>query len=199
MAVLNLNLAPNVLLESNNYERTLRVIGQDLNELYPEELEIKVTGAEFITSGVGLTQSLHEQTKRASTVQTAWNRLMGKESKPGLSGVPRPRQRFTRKYTLDDINRLDEKGLPTRVNKEGTPDIYNLGERLRTVGRIVDSCGGTLIRVVKDSNSMKFEYRDKDGSDHKEEYTNLALYKDQQRYYAERGKYAFIDPWHIKS
>ena len=115
-----------------------------------------------------------------------------------LPAVPRHRQRFTRKYTLDNINRVDEMNLPTRTNKEGKPDIYSLGERLRTVGRIVDDCGGTLIRIVKDSNSMKFEYQDQDGNDHREEYTNLALYKYQQRYDAERGTFVFVDPWDSK-
>jgi hypothetical protein len=137
--------------------------------------------------------------EQGSFIKRGWNRLTGKESKPSLPAVPRPRECFTRKYTLDDINRLDETGLPRRANKDGKPDIYSLGERLRTVGRIVDACKGTLIRVVKDHNSMKFEYRDQNGHDHREEYTNLALYKYQQRYYAERGIYTFIDPWDKKT
>ena len=199
MTVLKLKAAPDVLAESNNYARTLRAIGQDLTELYPEELEIQVTGAEFVASGVGVTQPPQEQAKLGRTVHTAWNRLTGKESKVGTAATSPHRQRFTRKYTHDAINRLDEIRRPARTNKDGKPDIYSLGERLRTVGRIVDSCHGTLTRVVKENNFMKFEYRDKDGIDQKEELSNLALYKYQQRYFAERGTYIFIDPWDNKS
>lgn len=199
MAELKLELASEVLSEFKNYARALRAIGQDLTGLYPEDLEIQFTGAEFMATGVGVTQSPQEQVEEGHAIGRAWHRLTTKESKPSLPAVSRQCQRFTRKYTADAINRLDELRRPRRANKEGKPDIYSLGERLRTVGRIVDSCHGTLLRVVKDNNSMKFEYRDKDGIDHKEEFTNLALYKYQQRYYAERGKYTIIDAWDKKT
>jgi len=195
MTVLKLDLAPKILSEFNNYARSLRAIGNDLTELYPEDLEIQLNATEFLVSGVGLTQPPQERIEHGSFIKKGWNRLKGKESKPNLPVVPRRGERFSRKYTLYDINRLDEIGLPGRTNNKGKSDIYSLGERLRTVGRIVDDCKGTLVRVVKDRNSMKFEYRDQNGHDHREEYTNLALYKYQQRYYAERGIYTFIDPW----
>ena len=199
MEVLKLYSAPKILPEFNNYARSLRAIGQDLTQLYPEVLEIQVNATEFLASGVGLTQTPQERVEQGGFIKRGWNRLTGKESKPSLPAVPRSQECFTRKYTLDDINRLDEIGLPARASEDGKPDIYSLGERLRTVGRIVDSCHGTLIRIVKDNNSMKFEYRDKDGIDHKEEFTNLALYKYQQRYYAERGTHTFVDPWENKN
>jgi hypothetical protein len=195
MEVLKLNSAPKILSDFNNYARSLRAIGQDLTKLYPEDLEIQVNATEFLASGVGLTQPPQEGVEHGGFFKRGWDRLTGKESKPRLPAVPRGRECFTRKYTFDDINRLDEIGLPARANKDGKPDIYSLGERLRTVGRIVDACKGTLVRIVKDRDSMKFEYRDQNGHDHREEYTNLALYKYQQRYYAERGTYTFIDPW----
>ncbi len=195
MAILKLSSAPNILSECNNYARSLRAIGQDLAKLYLEDLEIRVNATEIVASGVRLIQPPQERVEHGSVIKRGWNRLTGKESKPGLPAVPRDREWITRKYTLDDINRLDDIGIRARANKGGKPDIYSLGERLRTVGAIVDACKGRLVRVVKDRNSIKFEYRDQNGHDHSEEYTNLALYKYQQRYYAERGSYTFIDPW----
>ena len=199
MPIPRLKSALKNLSEFNNYARSLRAIGYDLTKFYPEDLEIQVLAAGFLASGVGLTQSSQESVKHGSFIIKGWNRLTGKEAKSSLTVVSRSGERFTRKYTLDDINRLDEIGLPARTNNEGKPDIYSLGERLRTVGRIVDDCNGTLVRVVKDRNSIKFEYRDQDGHDHREEFTNLALYKFQQRFYAERGTYTFIDPWDKKT
>jgi len=195
MTVLKLDSAPKILSQFNNYARSLRAIGHDLTKLYPEDLEIQVEATEFLASGVGVTQPSQESVEHGSFIKKGWNRLTGKESKPNLPVVPRRGECFTRKYTLDDINHLDEIGLPERTNNEGKPDIYSLDERLRTVGRIVDACKGTLVRVVKDRNSIKFEYRDQNGHDHREEFTNLALYKYQQRFYSERGIYTFIDPW----
>jgi len=199
MTVLKLDLAPKILSEFNNYARSLRAIGHDLTKLYPEDLEIQLNATEFLASGVGLTQPPQERVEHGSFIKKGWNRLTGKGSKSSLPVVSRRGECFTRKYTLDDINRLDEIGLPGRTNNDGKPDIYSLDERLRTVGRIVDACKGTLVRVVQDRNSIKFEYRDQNGHDHREEYTNLALYKYQQRYYAERGIYTFIDPWDKKT
>ena len=199
MAGLESNSACEVQPEFKNYARALRVIGQDLTDLYPEDLEIQVRGAEFLATGVGLIQSLQEPLEEDKPFGRAWNRLTSKKAKSSFPVSPRQRQRFTRKYTLDDINRLDEKGRPAKVNKEGKPDIYSLGERLRTVGRIVDTCHGTLLQVVKDKNFMKFEYRDRNGIDHKEEYSNLALYKYQQRYFAERGTQVLVHPSNNKS
>ena len=80
MTVLKLKSTPDVLAELNNYARTLRAIGQDLTDLHPEELEIQITGAEFVATGVGVTRPAQEQAKHDSTVQTAWNRLRSKET-----------------------------------------------------------------------------------------------------------------------
>ena len=194
MAVSKFNAAFDVLPEPKNYAWALRAIGQDLTKLYPEELEIQVEGAEFIASGVAVPQPAQEQAKHRSTAQMVWNRLMGKQTSHGCSAASPQRQRFTRKYTLGDINCINEKHLPARANPDGKPDIYSLSERLRTVGRIVDAYYGTLLRIVRANNSIKFEYRDKDGIEYEEEYTNLALYKYQQRSLSKRGTIPFIDP-----
>jgi hypothetical protein len=181
--------------EFNSYARSLRAIGQDLTELYPEELEIRFVDSEILATGLGVTQSSYRQIIQGSVLQKAWDRLRGQVITSRAAAAPLRREHFTRKYTRDDINRLEQIGSAMRTDRGGKPDIYSLGERLRTVGRIVDGCEGTLLQVEKDRNSMKFEYRDRNGKIQRQEYTNLALYKYQQPYYAERGTYIFIDPW----
>jgi hypothetical protein len=184
--------------EFENYAPALRAIGQDLTELYPEELEIEVKDNMFWVTGVGLAPASEAQENPTKVLNRVWKRLKDQKANRRASAAQRSREPFTRQYDLDAINLLDERGLGMRMNKGGKPDIYSLGERLRTIGRIVDACGGALIRIVKDRNSVKFDYRDRHGIDHREEYTNLALYKYQQRYYAERGTFIFIDPWDSK-
>jgi len=198
MPTLKLKEEPFPIADFENYARALRAIGQDLSALYPDDLEIRVTDSEFTALGVGLDKGPVDQPSNPNIVQRTWHRLTGYE--PGILLPPATpyREPFLRKYNVDEINRLDDLGQASRGKKSGKPDIYSLGERLRTVGRIVDACGGTLIRIVKCRNSMRFEYRDQNGREQTEEYTNLALYKYQQRYYAERGTYIFIDPWDSK-
>lgn len=194
MSTNRLAFNPEPLPAYHNYARTLRVIGQDLTQIYPEDLEIQVLSVELLATGIGLAPAPQVHKNKGSVSRRVWNRFTGRKLKSRVPVAPLHRATFTRKYDLYAINRLDEIGLASRRDKTGKPDIYSLGERLRTVGRIVDGRGGTLIRIVKDRNSMKFEYRDQNGINQREEYTNLALYKYQQRYYAERGM-KIIDKW----
>ena len=65
-------------------------------------------------------------------------------------------------------------------------DIYTLGERLRTIGKVIDARKGRIVRVFKDLHQIVFEYWDADGQSRKEELDNTELYQLQQRYAAER-------------
>jgi hypothetical protein len=88
MTVPRLNSALNNLSEFNNFARLLRAIGQDLTELYPEDLENQVNATEFPVSGVGLTQPPPERMEHGSFTKRGWNRLTRKESKASLPVVP---------------------------------------------------------------------------------------------------------------
>jgi hypothetical protein len=61
MTVPRLNSALKNLSEFDNFARLLRAIGQDLTELYPEDLENQVNATEFPVSGVGLTHHLRSE------------------------------------------------------------------------------------------------------------------------------------------
>jgi hypothetical protein len=61
---------------------------------------------------------------------------------------------FERTYSPDDINRLNESGLHRRTQAGKIPDIRNLSEALRTVGRIIDAEEGRLIKVFRDLNRI---------------------------------------------
>ena len=93
---------------------------------------------------------------------------------------------FTRTYNSDDIDRLDEQATNQRGYTDGMPDIYTLGERLRTIGKVIDARKGRIVRVFKDLHQIVFEYRDAAGQSRKEELDNTELYQLQQRYAAER-------------
>lgn len=170
------------------YARALRVIGQDLADLFPENLAIELQGDSFVANGMCSKNRIEDP-----SVATPWSglkrigeklltrMLKTRPGEPDLEFVP-----FSRTYNAQDIDRLDIQGTKNR-NSSGMPDIYSLGERLRTIGKVIDAHNGRIVRVFKDLHQVVYEYQDGDGRVRKEELNNTELYQLQQRYAAERG------------
>jgi hypothetical protein len=170
------------------YARALRVIGQDLADLIPENLAIELQGDNFVAQGLCTKSRIGEQnpatpwanlSRLCITLFGKIFRTSGRE--PDLEFVP-----FSRTYNARDIDRLDKQGTQQR-NITSMPDIYTLGERLRTIGKVIDAHNGRIVRVFKDLHQIIFEYQDAAGTARKEELSNTELYQLQQRYAAERG------------
>ncbi|MDH3443074.1 MAG: hypothetical protein OEN50_04050 [Deltaproteobacteria bacterium] len=179
------------------YARTLRVIGQDLSNLYPQFLEITVTGTSFQVMGRYVPRSVsgkesQQDNKLLSKLRT---KFLGNQPGVTSSEYSTELMSFDRSYGPVDINRIDETESSRRNGADKAPDIYSLGEMLRMVGRIVDSDGNRLLRVSKDARSIIFEFESGDGQTQKNELSSLQLYKLQREYYAERGTYVPVDKW----
>ena len=173
---------------SGFHARALRVIGQDLADLIPENVAIELQGNDFVVHGLCTKNRIEDQTSvelmsrvKRFFVKTAAAVLRPPSRGPDLEFVP-----FTRTYRVEDIERLDEQGINKRRNAGGMPDIYTLGERLRTIGKVIDAHNGRIVRIFKDLHQIMFEYRAADGQLRKEELNNTELYQLQQRYAAER-------------
>jgi hypothetical protein len=172
---------------SGFYARALRVIGQDLARLVPENLAIEHLGNDLIAHGLCSKSRMDELTAAGSW--TGVKKLVDKVAdiirvpshEPDLEFVP-----FTRSYTAADIERLDGEGTQQRGDASGMPDIYSLGERLRTIGKVIDAQNGRVMRIFKDLHRVVFEYQSDDGKARKEELNNTELYQLQQRYAAGR-------------
>jgi hypothetical protein len=104
------------------------------------------------------------------------------QHEPDLEFVP-----FSRSYTIEEIQRLDSEATQRRGDSHGMPDIYSLGERLRTIGKVIDAENGRVVRIFKDLHHVVFEYRSEDGRTRKEQLDNTELYQLQQRYAAGRA------------
>ena len=170
------------------YARTLRVIGQDLADLFPENLAIEAQGDGFVVQGLCAKGRIGNgaSTTTLASVSRLFGRVLaalarGPGGEPDLEFVP-----FSRTYSAGDIERLERKQTAQRTGG-GMPDIYTLGERLRTIGKVVDSHNGRLVRIFKDLHRIAFEYQDTGGGSRAEELSNTELYQLQQRYAAERG------------
>jgi len=174
---------------SGFYARALRVIGQDLAALVPENLAIEVQGNDFIANGL-CSKTRMEQLNSTSAwtgVKKFVDKVTGiirvSNHEPTLEFVP-----FNRTYNRSDIDRLDSQETNRRGGDGGMPDIYTLGERLRTIGKVIDAQNGRVVKVFKDLHQVMFEYQDSDGKSRKEELSNTELYQLQQRYAAGRGE-----------
>ena len=102
---------------------------------------------------------------------------------------------FARTYSPDDINQLNESGMRRRAQAAKIPDVRNLSEALRTVGRIIDAEEGRLIKVFRDLNRIAFECMNAEGATRRAEMTHGELYKLQQQYYQKRGDFVSVDVW----
>ena len=97
-----------VSAHSEEYARALRVIGQDLADLFPERVEIETAGDSFVVRGEGRDKSQRTVKNGGVTVPGLKKLLRGKGAADAvdtpLSIVP-----FTRSYTAEDINLLEER------------------------------------------------------------------------------------------
>jgi hypothetical protein len=176
---------------SGFHARALRVIGQDLARLVPENIAIELQGENFVAHGLCAKNRMQDRVSPLSLCAmkkffTRMARMLRPPShEPDLEFVP-----FTRTYKISDLEHMDESATGRRGNRDDIPDIYTLGERLRTIGKVIDGHNGRVIRVFKDLHQIVFEYQDGNGQSHKEELNNTELYQLQQRYAAGRGSVA---------
>jgi len=173
---------------SGFHARALRVIGQDLAGLVPENIAIELHGDSFVAHGLCAKSRMDDRVSPLSVCAvkkffTRMARMLRPPShEPDLEFVP-----FTRTYKISDLEHLDDSATGRRGNRADIPDIYTLGERLRTIGRVIDGHNGRVIRVFKDLHQIVFEYQDGNGQSRKEELNNTELYQLQQSYTAGRG------------
>ena len=181
--------------QSEEYARALRVIGQDLADLFPERVEIETAGDSFLVCGKGRGKS-QRMVRNGGVTVLGLKKLLRRNSAADAVDTSLSIIHFTRSYTAEDINLLEERGtFHRKTSGDCKPDLYSLSERLRMIGRIVDANGGRLTKLFKDGNTIVFHYQDKDGESHRAEFSNLTLYKLQQQYYSQRFTPGVKDPW----
>jgi hypothetical protein len=184
---------------ANYYARVLRVIGQDIADLFPVQLEIEQQDRNFIVR-VRCDRRRSENKAPpppAESPKTGFRSLLHKLNTIRLDKTPEKSNLVTvnRAYNPIDISRIDEAGLQRRMQIGKIPDIHNLGEALRTIGRIIDADEGRLTRIFKDQRRVIFDYVVRAGEARKVEMTLTELYKVQQTYYQARSASQSLDLW----
>lgn len=169
------------------HARALRVIGQDLAALVPESVTIELQDEAFVAQGL-CTKSRMEESNASSlaSLKKAFGKMASAIVRPPMREPELEFVSFSRTYKTDDIDRLDKQATQHRGRADAIPDIYTLGERLRTIGKVIDAHNGRIVKIFKDLHQVVFEYQDAEGRSCKEEMNNTELYQLQQRYAAER-------------
>lgn len=163
------------------YEVALRAIGQDLAALLIESLEITVEDSDFVAQGIAYSDA------SSSAGAKGFSR---KAKQSAVTEQPREslREPFARRYSAEDIKRLDELGLARQTSAVKTPDPSSLPESLRNIGRALDFKRGRLVKLFKDGHKFTLVYEDENGHARREKHYSLSLYKSQQEGLSLRGK-----------
>ena len=177
------------------FAKALRVIGQDLVELFPQQLEIEYKDDVFDVR-VRCDRKRAEK-KSPPPEKSGLKNVIHKLATYRLDKAPEGADIavFAHTYGSEEIGRLDRVGIHRRSQAGKIPDINNLGEALRTIGRIIDARDGQLVRIFKDPRRVLFDYTDKEGASQKIEMTRSELFKAQQSYYEKRSGSQNIDLW----
>jgi len=173
-----------------DYPRALRAIGQDLTDLFPKILEINADGANFEAHGESHANPFHQV--RKTSFKRLWNRFFGNDSAP----EPMPEKvKFTRTYSPQDIERLDQLYSANRSGQGKRPDNYSLAERLRTMGSIVKSRKGRLKQLRKNADHLFVYYWVQYGTFQTAKLTTVILYRNQQHSPSLNGMQAPRELW----
>ena len=142
-------------MHNNSYAQTLRLIGQDLQDLHLEKFEINVDESVFIVRGEII---VTESEPKSSTPQPKTGFFPGLWKPKTISPEPRVQiQAIERHYTAADLERL-AKEERTHV-KDDKPDFYKPGEFLRVIGSYLDKKRGKLLKLGKGNQEVTLHYQ----------------------------------------
>jgi hypothetical protein len=158
-----------------SYAQALRVVGQDLAQLFPRVLDIETDGTVFEARGESHPNPF--ETIQEGFFARAWNKLRGiAPAQPAAATSS-----FSRRYEPAEIERLDQLNRAHRLDNFRRADIYSLAERLRTMGAIVDGKNGRLKHLRKDADHLVVEYWDRQNQLQSAKLTTVILYRNQQQ------------------
>lgn len=99
--------------------RSLRAIGQELADLYPEKLEIEMTGDDFVARGYGLDNRFAARDADENILTKIWKKI-ARDDRMADPVCPRSSiVTFVRTYTPADIDRTG--GLAQGQQEQGSP------------------------------------------------------------------------------
>jgi hypothetical protein len=162
------------------YGQSLRSIGQALELLTVDDFDLEIEGEAFLVrcSVPRPKETITGQPDQASLLQHIWGVLPADtrlELNMTLTG------RFTDndidlRYTLKDVDRLDEEGKAKRGDPVETR-APTLSQFLRTVGAYVNQKPARLLRISRKDDSITIQYQTPSGQKSEEVLSVADLYE----------------------
>jgi len=144
------------------YEVALRAVGQDLAALLIESLEINREDKILVARGRSISYAPEGIPKSTEGfARKAWQSLTGRRgARENKEPLLEP---FERKYSPEISTGWMSWARHGKAAPQTPGTLSSLAEALRTVGRTVDSKGGSLVRLTKGERSITFVYEDGNG------------------------------------
>lgn len=179
------------MTEPNEYAQLLRAIGQALEVLQFGSFTMEFTGGDFLVRGSAATSTEQEEARamREKVVRFVWEALPGERASEAeiefaMSIWP---AELDLRYTVKDMDRLEQQGKAKRQNIADVPDVASLSQLLRTIGAYVAQKRARLVKIVRYRESLVIEY-DTVGGERREETVSAAnLYEFWAHLYLQRS------------
>ena len=179
------------MTEPNEYAQLLRAIGQALEVLQFGSFTMEFTGGDFLVRGSAATSTEQEEARamREKVVRFVWEALPGERASEAeiefaMSIWP---AELDLRYTVKDMDRLEQQGKAKRQNIADVPDVASLSQLLRTIGAYVAQKRARLVKIVRYRESLVIEY-DTVGGERREETVSAAnLYEFWAQLYLQRS------------
>jgi hypothetical protein len=176
-----------------NYSKILRVIGQALEPLRPETYEVVCYGNYYLVRCrvKENSQDKKQQAEKKVRGLAAFLRLWREEENPSIRQDPNQSTSMNVEflYTVEELNRQDEKRKEPRRDLSAMPDPYSLSNTLRAVGEFLDhKPDAKLLFASNRGEQVVILYETKRGVRNLEEYPISTLYDLSIKRYVKRKK-----------
>ena len=182
-----------VMAGMRGYAQPLRAIGQALEVLEIQDFEMEPAGDDFYVKGsVPLTANqdlLNDQSREElravwGALPSAGDQLGDKQKRSDLS----PLSRIDLRYTVQDVERLEEEGRSRRGNFQKTADASSLSQVLRCLGTYLNQKRASLCKISREIDCYAIEYETSLGSRMKETLAHNDIYDLWVRMYVQRAE-----------
>lgn len=145
------------------YARTLRAIGQALETLNVQDLEMEPSGDDFLVRGSirGAKRESAEPTVELCKSREIWH-VLAVQNTPELDLNAQARPALATQvdlhYTPKDVERFDQQGQARRADARAVANSASLSQTLRTIGGYLSQKRARLLRITRQEESVTVEY-----------------------------------------
>jgi hypothetical protein len=162
------------------YAKSLRSIGQALETLRVEDFDLEVDGEAFLVrcSVPWPKEVVTEQPDQARLLRHIWG-VLPPDSTLELKMSITSRFKATDvdlRYSLKDVDRLDEEGKAKRGDSPVEPHAPTLSQFLRTIGAYVNQKPARLLKISRSNDSIAIQYESPSGQKNDESLSVGDLY-----------------------